>query len=307
MISLFTESPPEADAASFSKADVQKRRSDVRPRRRTEQIRNALQQALTEQPAPSLGDIARRLGYTTTSRLYVADNVLCRMIVRNFNKSWRSYWWRRGGTKGPEESAIRSALEDSLSLEFPVAVYRIARDLGFETGSPVAARFPDLCGAIKAKRAAAREARRDRIAAALKSALNEDPPPALEEVAKRLGYDSDNSIKAWEPRLCARLVERRRRLVERSKNALKQQLKAALRENPPPSMRKVLTRLGITEGVSYHNFPDIHRTIAARYREYRRTGSKDHADASAVDALVSKLSIRQQPNPRILARPSGSE
>lgn len=270
MISLFTEAPPEAEATGFSKADVQKRRCDVCPRRRTEQIRNALQQAVTEQPAPSLGDIARRLGYTTTSRLYVADRVLCRMIVRNFNKSGRSYWWRRGGSKGPEESAIRSALEDSLSLEFPVAVYRIARDLGFETESPVTARFPDLCGAIKAKRAAARKARRDRTAAGLKSALNEDPPPTLEEVAKRLGYDSDNSIKALESRLCARLVERRRRLVERAKKALKKKLKAALRENPPPSMRKVLTRLGITEGVSYGNFPNIHRAIAARYRGFQR-------------------------------------
>jgi hypothetical protein len=232
MMSLFTEAPPEAEATSFSKADVEKRRSDVRPRRRTEQIRNALQQAVAEQPAPSLGDIARRLGYSTTSRLYVADNVLCRMIVRNFNKSGRSYWWRRGRTKGPEESAIRGALQDALSLEFPVAVYRIARDLGFETESPVTARFPDLCGAIKAKRAAVREARRARTAAALKSALNEDPPPTLEEVAKRLGYDSDNSIKALEPRLCARLVERRRRLVEQSKNALKKQLKAMAAGEP---------------------------------------------------------------------------
>ena len=81
-------------------------------------------------------------------------------------------------------------------------VHRSAKALGFETESPLTARFPDLCRAIKAKRAAVQLARRSRVASALKAALSEDPPPPLEEVASRLGYASNISIHAWEPRLC---------------------------------------------------------------------------------------------------------
>src|SRR5437870_3233732 len=57
----------------------------------------------------------------------------------------------------------------------PVPVHRSAKALGFETESPLTARFPDLCRAIKAKRATVQQARRSRTASALKAALTEDP------------------------------------------------------------------------------------------------------------------------------------
>jgi hypothetical protein len=192
------------------------------------------------------------------------------VIVRNFNKSGRNHWWRRRGAKSVDESAIQKALEESLSREIPVPVYRSAKAFGFETHSPLTARFPDLCRAIQAKRVAVKLARRSRVGSALKAALNEDPPPPLEQVASRLGYATGHSLRAWEPRLCARLIARRRRFAERSKKALKNRLKAMLKENPPPSLREVHARLGITEAISYGNFPEIHRAISARRREFQR-------------------------------------
>jgi hypothetical protein len=267
---------PEAAAARNEAAMQARRRRGVAPQRTPDQIREVLRLATKEQPAPSIGEIAERLGYSTPTQLYGADNDMCKVIVRNYNKSGRNHWWRRRGAKSVDESAIRKALEESLSLETPVPVHRSAKALGFETEDPLTARFPDLCRAIKAKRAAGQQDRRSRIASGLKAALSEDPPPPLEQVATRLGYTSDISIKAWEPRLCARLVERRRRFAEQSKKVLKNRLKAALRENPPPSLREVHARLGITDAISYGNFPDIHRAIGMRHREYRSTASKDH-------------------------------
>ena len=132
------------------------------------------------------------------------------------------------------------------------------------------ARFPDLCRAIKAKRAAIQQARRTGIASALKTALSEDPPPTLEEVARRVGYASNMCLRAWEPRLCTRLVERRHRFAEQSKKVLKNRLKAALRDTPPPSLAAVHARLGITTAISYGNFPEIHRAIAARHHRFQR-------------------------------------
>jgi hypothetical protein len=183
---------------------------------------------------------------------------MCKVIVRNFNKSGRNHWWRKRGAKSVDESAIRNSLEESLSREIPIPVYRSAKACGFETEGPLTARFPDICRAIRAKRAAVKLAPRSRVASTLRAAL---------EVASRLGY-AGNSLCAWEPSLCARLIERRRRFAEQSKKALKNRLKVVLKENPPPSLREVHARLGITPTISYGNFPELHRAISARYREY---------------------------------------
>jgi AraC-like DNA-binding protein len=268
-----------------------RRRRGAWPQRTVDQIREALQLAAKEQPAPSISEVAERLGYSTPTRLYVADRDLCKVIVRNFNKSGRNHWWRRRGAKFLDESVIRKALDESLSLEVPVPVHRSAKALGFETESPLTARFPDLCRAIKAKRAAVQRARRSTLPSTLKAALSDDPPPTLEQVASRLGYASDTSIRGWEPRLCARLTTRRRGFAERSKKALGNRLKAMLKENPPPSLREVHARLGITEAISYGNFPEIHRAIAARCRDCQRR-SREGCSSPARKASVESWPIR---------------
>jgi transcriptional regulator with XRE-family HTH domain len=260
---------PEA-AARAEVATQARRRHGLFPRRNTDQIRAALLLASDEQPAPSINEVARRLGYTTPNRLYVADSNLCRLIVRNFNKSGRSHWWRRRGGKFLDDSVIRKALEESLAIEMPVPVNRSAKSLGFETESPLTARFPDLCLAIKAKRTNVQAARRITVASALEAALSEDPPPTVEQIAARLGYANEGTIRIWSPRLCARLIARRQRFAEHSKKALKKRMKAMLKENPPPSLRDVYARLGITRAISYGNFPRIHCAISTRHREFRR-------------------------------------
>ena len=260
---------PEA-AARAEVATQARRRHGLFPQRNTDQIRAALLLASDERPAPSISEVARRLGYTTPNRLYVADSNLCKLIVRNFNKSGRSHWWRRRGAKFLDDSVIRKALEESLVLEMPVPVNRSAKSLGFETESPLTARFPDLCLAIKAKRTNVQAARRIKVASALKAALSEDPPPTVEQVASRLGYANENTTRIWAPRLCARLIARRRVFAEQSKQALKDRLKGMLKENPPPSLRDVHARLGITKAISYGNFPEIHCAITARHQEFTR-------------------------------------
>jgi hypothetical protein len=272
LTSLVTGAIAEPEAAAHAEAAMRARRQrGVCPQRTPDQVREVLELAAKEQPAPSIGEVAERLGYSTPARLYAADRDTCKVIVRNFNKSGRNHWWRRRGARVVDESAIQKALEKSLSLQIPVPVYRSAKAFGFETEDPVTARFPDLCQAIKAKRAAVQVARRRTAASALKAALSENPPPTVEQVASRVGYGSENSMRAWEPRLCARLIERRRKFAEQSKKALKKRLKSVLKENPPPSLREVYTRLGITRAISYGNFAEIHRAIAARHERFQRS------------------------------------
>jgi hypothetical protein len=202
--------------------------------------------------------------------LYAADTNLSRAIVRNFNKSGRNHWWRRRGARGPDDSVIQKALEESLVLEMPCPVHRSAHSLGFQTEDPLTRRFPDLCRAIKAKRVLVRAARRRTLASALEAALKENPPPSLEQIAHPLGYTSHTVIREWEPALCAKLTSMRREFAERSRKELGRRLKAVLTEDPPPSLREVHARLGVTQAITYGNFPEIHGAISARYQGFQR-------------------------------------
>jgi hypothetical protein len=270
LTSLATGDTAEAKDGAFGRrAAGAKRHRNTTPQRTADQIRRALQLAVKEQPSPSIREVAKRLGYSTPTRLYVADSDLSKTIVRNFNKSGRNHWWRRRGAKTPSESAIRRALEESFTLEVPKPVHHTAASLGYDTECPLTARFPELCRAIKMKRERAAAARRTALAAVLESALDEDPPPSLVQTAKRVGC-AKTTMREAEPELCAKLIAQRREFAERSRAALRHQLDAMLKEEPPPSLREVHARFGITHHVLYENFPEIHRTIVGRYREFRR-------------------------------------
>ena len=245
LISLVTGATAGLEDTAGAKAAVEARhRRGIAPSRSADRIRAALLLASKEQPAPSIREVAERLGYSTPTRLYAADTGLSRAIVRNFNKSGRNHWWRRRGAKVLDDSVIRTALEESLGLEMPRPVHRSAHSLGFQTEDPLTTRFPDLCRAIKAKRALVRASRRSALASALEAALREYPPPSLEQIANRLGCTSHTIIRGWEPLLCAKLTAKRRDFAKRSRKELGRRLEAVLTEDPPPSLREVHARLG---------------------------------------------------------------
>jgi AraC-like DNA-binding protein len=271
LTSLVTGATAGLEDTAGVKAAVEARyQRGIAPSRSADRIRAALLLAAREQPAPSIREVAERLGYSTPTRLYAADSDLSKAIVRNFNKSGRNHWWRRRGARVPDDLVIRKTLEESLALEMPGPVHRSASSLGFQTEDPLTRRFPDLCRAIKAKRAEVWAARRGGLPLALEGALREDPPPSLEQIAARLGYTSDTSIRGWEPRLCAKLTAKRHDFAERSRNELGRQLEAVLTENPPPSLREVHARLCTTPAITYGNFSEIHCAIAARHRKFQR-------------------------------------
>lgn len=271
-----------ADAAAIGLATEARRRRGIRPQRSADRIRPELLLATKEHPAPSLGEVAQRLGYSTPTRLYAADSELCKTIVRRFNKSGRSRWWKRRDAKSPDDSIIRKTIEESLALDVPLPVHRSAAALGYQTEDALTARFPDLCRAIKTKRAKFRAARRDAVAAELEAALGENPPPTVQEVARRLGYKGASVLGETEPELCVKLVARRREIVEDSRRELRRLLEAVLQEDPPPSMSQVRVRFGIAPSTMRRRFHEIQRAIAARHQEFRV--SKTHRPSLRLEA-----------------------
>ncbi|MBZ5727323.1 MAG: TniQ family protein [Acidobacteriia bacterium] len=214
---------------------------EAAPKRSPEQIHRALEAALHEEPAPSLNQIARRLGYGTTTRVRNADSDLCRQIVLRHRKSGRSHWWRRRGAKPIcELSRIRTVLEEYLASDGPIPpLDRISASLGYAVDGSLHQKFPELCRALSARIAEQKRMRVAAIEPALEQALQETPAPSLRQMAKRLGFSAACVLKAHAPGLYDKLKARWQAYAEACRAELRTKLLAVLEENPPPSLKSV--------------------------------------------------------------------
>jgi hypothetical protein len=266
--SLFASSgPTPMNIAAAQEAIAFTGNRGVSPSRHAGEIRQALLAALREDVPCSLSEVARRLGYTNTERLYQADRKLCHKIAARYRQSGRSHWWRRpGAARICETARLREILEQSLKSTEPTSVYHIAASLGYSNGGYILQKFPELCGAIREKIARAKQARPERMRGVLKDALREQPAPILADLGHRLGYSTSAVLRAHEPGLCDQLARRRRAQVSKRRADLKTKVEAALLENPVPSVRDLCDRLRITMWFMETYFPDLKRAIAGQHR-----------------------------------------
>ena len=86
--SLFIrEKPTSIDVTIAKQAVTIAGQRSVSPSRNGDAIRKELRRAFSEDTPISLSDVARRLGYTTTERLYQADRKLCHRISARYRSS----------------------------------------------------------------------------------------------------------------------------------------------------------------------------------------------------------------------------
>jgi TniQ len=253
---------------------------ETTPKRSPEQIHRALEAALQEEPAPSLTEIARRLGYGSTERVRSADSDLCRQIVLRHRKSGRSHWWRRRGAKPIcELSRIRKVLEEYLASDGPIPpLDRIAADLGYAADGSLRQKLPELCCALSAKIAEQKRMRLAAIKPALEQALQETPAPTLRQMAKRLGFSAACVLKAHAPALYDKLKARWQTYAETCRAELRAKLLAVLEEGPPPSLKSVYARFGVTESIVNTSFPELRREIGLRHLRYQRQQAQGRRD-----------------------------
>ncbi len=269
-------------AAEFNSAEIdidaaritQNRTERIRLCRNSpEHLRLALQQALHETPAPTLNEVAWRMGYATASQLRLVDPECCKQISLNYHNSDRSYWWRKPGAKPKYARAyIRNILEKALALDLPTPVHHLAAALDYSTASSLMEGFPDLCRAIKAKRKVRTIERKMSIKPLLKAALRERPIPSLKEIAIRHSI-SVATLRNTAPDLCEAIKGRRGASEKTRYKKLGEQLHAVLREKPPPSMREVYNRFGTERWIARKHFPELNRALAIRSVQYRQRRS----------------------------------
>lgn len=104
-------------------------------------------------------------------------------------------------------------------------------------------------------------------------ALQESPPPSLQTVLRRLGcrdtgwYYYNNYSD-----LCFAISGRYKKSRNKpfSKEILVKKLKAALTEQPPPSLSSIAKRLGHRREFFRLKYPELTKAIASRHMEYRK-------------------------------------
>jgi transcriptional regulator with XRE-family HTH domain len=278
--SFFARKEPTAiDITVAKQAIIAAGSRNVSPSRTADEIRNALWMVLREDAPVSLSDVARRLDYTTTERLYQADRKLCHQIVARHRQSGKSHWWRKpGATRICDVPRLREILEESLKSHEPVSVHHIAAFIGYSNDGYLMQKFPELCAAISKKIAEKRHARLDEMRQVLENALGEHPAPTLTELSRRLGCTTSSTLRMHEPDLCNQLLVRYRKHVEERRCALRKAAESALEETPVPSLRSVCERLGITTWEMNQYFPDVRLRIAEQHRRCRSAETARHRE-----------------------------
>jgi len=277
---LVSDTSPAAIAQHAQRSLEILQRRQVSPRRTRQQISAALQQALEEEPAPSLTEIARELGYSTAGSLHRANGPLCARIAANYQRSGRSHWWRRGGAKAIcEPGHIKKILEDHLAGKESIpSLDHIAAGLGFARGESLRQKFPDLCRAIVKRIAQQKAAHLAEIEPALKQAVLESPPPSLRNVARRLGL-AEAHFWRRAPLLCKELLVHKKAYATQRHSDLENKLRAVLTEVPPPSLAALYKRFGTSQGIVWTNHPVLRFAIADRHRQYRKQETQATRDA----------------------------
>jgi hypothetical protein len=125
---------------------------------------------------------------------------------------------------------------------------------------------------------------------ALKTALDETPPPPLKEVSLRLGSGaSTTTLHKKFPEESQAIVERycahnKRRL---DNDSLEDLLLSALDKTPPPSLLEVARQAGVAAPTLHSKFPKLSRAVASRFAAYRR--ERDARNREGVRAEVKAI------------------
>jgi len=274
-LTIFLVNDPGAAAVCWERAKeaLLKGRSARRVplSRTTEGVRLALQEAVREQPPPSSLEIVRRLNYKGVKGLYQVDRALSKQIAANYRKSGRSHWWRKSGAARISERVdIRKLVEQSLTQEHTISVHKIALSLGYDNEGYIWHKFPELCHAISEKITQQKQARIRGIKVALTNALNEEPPPSLQELAKRFGYTTSGALRYHFLTLCDKILARRRSHQKQQKMEWRKMLRSALLEWPPPCFPKLCRRLNLSPHSLRKMCPHEWALIRSRYVRGRR-------------------------------------
>lgn len=266
---------------------------------KTDKVCQALRAALSEEPPPSVAEVARRFGYQNGSFLWQLDAECCKQISVNYRKGGSPNRWRVQGSKRIcEADKIEEALKASLTQDNPPSIPRIAASLGYTSATSLRQRFPELCRGNILKRTEIRKHREEAVKAALKEALSSNPPLILIEVCRRLGFKQRPSLRDRFPDLCDALLARHKTWGAENRERIRADIKKFLGETEAPSVATVCRRFGFSQTHLLKRFPDVYREITLAYLQafQARSAKRRKTLQQEVLQIVPQL-IRQRKAP----------
>jgi hypothetical protein len=125
------------------------------------------------------------------------------------------------------------------------------------------------------------------------AALNEYPTPIMKEVVRRLGYRSEQTLRARFPEEYRALREKRARRRDKRLEEMEAKLRAALNEEPPRPLMQVAASIYCDRSELYQHWDELCRTIAARYIEYKKECARKRRQALKEQVFQIVLELHQ--------------
>ena len=259
-----------------------------------ERLKAALKEALTEDPPPSLHDVALRYHYRTCTPLRRLDAECCKQITTRYRmhrRPWRSAWAIRDRECTPV--MIEEILRASIVRDKPIPVSQIAAELGYESANRLREHFPELCREIAVKQSQNRATQREEVRIALVKATLEEPPSTAEALAAKLGCNR-GTLYLYFPDLYRQFLEARRAWAARQREGIRANVEAVAAEMAGASMPEICRTAGIGLQFLMKRFPDLYRQIVSRYLERCDNTRKQKRETLRQDVrrAVAELSAR---------------
>jgi hypothetical protein len=180
-------------------------------------LREKLSATCQENPAPSLRQIAKRLGYKYPSTLHARCPDLYHALIER----------RRAYLKERNES-VKRQLSAVLTEEPPPSLRTIAARLGHKSESRVSYQFPELATAIADMYRKYWKDGREQAKSALEAALTEFPPPSVRQIARDTAR-SLSSLYRHYPELCRQVAANRIQYLHTRSVTSKERRKAEIK------------------------------------------------------------------------------
>lgn len=223
-----------------------------------------------ELPAGSSKDVLRRNLALCVDRLAGGNRTAFSEAIRCSNGAVGA--WLSGRNLPRIDSLLRTC------YHLRVSPPQVLRDLPADWR-------PD-CGAIQPsgpRRFRGDEQVMDKARQALLAALNEDPPPSVTTLARRLGYTHVSKLRRIDPERCKQISAHYRKAGSRNrwqlsasrriceKYEIENALKAGLAQDNPPSVSTIASSLGYLTATSVRQrFPELCRANISKRAENRK-------------------------------------
>jgi hypothetical protein len=234
------------------------------------QLRSILTAALSEDPPPSVADVARRLSFLRAQTLWSRDPELCRQIAARRRDSGTTVSASTQLYKRSEGRRLERILRRHLARENPLSLNEIASRLGYKGSGGISERFPDLCRAITAKRKQQFLHKREQMRRALEEARTESPPPTLKQIARRFGFTAEVVLSTTFPEMCASHKKLRRAWFDEQRTNLRLAIRGWLAAESEPTVTSVCRRFGISQAYFQLHFPKENADVVRRSGERAR-------------------------------------